>query len=564
MAQRPLTFGALLSDLLSNANLNFQDLYNAVSAIQEDLADGSNKAVVYPNIDAMVEGLNSNKMADGTTPLNLAIGDDILIIAEGVPDFWISAKNASSVSGTAPSTWEVGKKYTFGYYDIIGFESGTSLVGYQTVGNMQGSISANDAYNNTKYPSVQAIIDYIESLGFAANGDLTSYLTKTEASGTYLTKNEASGTYLTKNDASNNYATKEELEDAGKVKGVSVNGHEVALDANGIAPITIDDIESGFTECTTFEQISVKGTTYYAIKVDDAVPALEVYNSSKQQIMTQSVVQNGYMYYCIGTSNPDGNTYYLRQLNGSTVNIDSGSGSGSVDLSNYYTKSEVDSKISSSGGGSGVTVSSITAGNPTDVTVNETSYTQTPVTFNYSDGTSKTANVKAKNGSGHELSFETVEFTLGNVTVPMETIASLNGYKAVYMVEGADLSPLMTTIGNTLELRILVSITNPDTESLMTLGRFVLYPNSAGVSEGFGVIRGLSEGNTTYNIGTCYYNAALGQHLYFCEPEAPNNGSIDGEWPSSDSSWSVTGPDGTEYTTTNCDFKIEITRVKFS
>lgn len=562
MARKSLSFGALLSDLLVNANSNFQELYKAISGIQEDMSDGSVKAIVYPGIDSMIEGLNNNKMADGVTDIPLGVGGNIYVIEGGAPDFWITAKNATSVTDTAaPEIWEKGAEYTFGYYTItVGNEDIVSLVGYQTEANMTNNITGLTAdEKREKYASVEAIIKYISDLG---------YLTTSAAGNTYLTKNEAENEYLTKNDAEDAYATKGDLENAGKVKGVSVNGHEVALDANGIAPITIDDIESGFTACTTFETITVNETNYYAIKVDVAVPALEVYNSSKQQIMTQSVVQEDedgdvYMYYCIGTSDPSGSTYYLRQLNGSTVNIDSGSGSGSVDLSNYYTKSEVDSKISSSGGGSGVTITSVKSGAPTDVTVDGTSYTNTPVTFKYSDSSSQTIDVKAKNGSGQELLFETVDLTLDKVTVPMETVASLNGYKTAYMIDGSqitDFDEFMQITGTTLELRILVSITDPTTESPMTLGRFVLYPNGTDVNEGFGVIRGLTEGNTTYNIGTCYLN---GSYLYFCEPQESNNGSIVGEWPSSDSSWSVTGPDGTEYTTTNCEFKIEITRVKF-
>ena len=112
----------------------------------------------------------------------------------------------------------------------------------------------------------------------------------------------------------------------GKVKDVKVNGTSV-LGTDGVAAITIADLEADFVSVTTTDSVwttkTVNGTDYKAIKVEKTDTALGVFNSSSQEMVVQKVYDNNYLYLCIGTEKV---ACTIRKLSGGAVGSGGGSG----------------------------------------------------------------------------------------------------------------------------------------------------------------------------------------------------------------------------------------------
>ncbi len=118
MSKKTLNLGATLSEILKLTNSNFTELYNAIAKVQEANADGAVKAGVYSSLTAMITGLNAGKDEQGNA-LALKLGDEIYIVDDNSPDFWISDVLTSSSTGTMPDGGFVkGVTYTFGKYQI--------------------------------------------------------------------------------------------------------------------------------------------------------------------------------------------------------------------------------------------------------------------------------------------------------------------------------------------------------------------------------------------------------------------------------------------------------------
>ena len=124
-----------------------------------------------------------------------------------------------------------------------------------------------------------------------------------------------------------------DLSNVGKVKDVKVNGTSV-LGADGVAAITIADLEADFVSVTTTDSVwttkTVNGTDYQAITVEKTDTALGVFNSDNQEIVVQKVYDGNYLYLCVGTSAIN---CTIRKLSGGAVGTGgSGGGSGTGDV----------------------------------------------------------------------------------------------------------------------------------------------------------------------------------------------------------------------------------------
>lgn len=390
MAKITLNLGSVLSEILKNSNSNFTELYDAISKIQEKIADDGEKAVVYSTVDKMVEKLNAGTDENGNA-LDITIGDEIYILDDDTPDFWVSAVSTTSTTGTKPASWEKGTNYTFGKYTIrVSKSREIDLADYQKIVNMQTGDSLSDDSTKTKYPSSHTVYIWVTSLITNINSILSNKVDKITGKGlstndytndektkvadntsarhshsnkalldTYdqtnanikdaVTKkhSHSNKTVLDNTTASYTTAEKEKLaaiddslknvtaDQIGKVKDVKVNGTSV-LGTDGVAAITIADLEADFVSVTTTDSAwttkTVNGTDYQAIKVEKTDTALGVFNSSGQEMVVQKVYDDSYLYLCIGTAKV---ACTIRKLSGGAVGT-GGSGGGVKYMHNLY------------------------------------------------------------------------------------------------------------------------------------------------------------------------------------------------------------------------------------
>lgn len=125
-------------------------------------------------------------------------------------------------------------------------------------------------------------------------------------------------------------------DDIGKVKDVKVNGTSV-LGTDGVAAITIADLEANFVSVTTTDSVwttkTVNGTDYQAITVEKTDTALGVFNSDNQEIVVQKVYEDNYLYLLVGTSAIN---CTIRKLSGGAVGT-GGSGDVTAAGNNTFT-----------------------------------------------------------------------------------------------------------------------------------------------------------------------------------------------------------------------------------
>lgn len=349
MAKQTLNLGAVLSDILKNSNSNFTELYDAIAKIQEKIADDGEKAVVYSTVDKMIAGLNAGK-DEADKALDITIGDEIYILDDETPDFWVSAVSSTSTTGTKPSSWDKGKNYTFGKYTIrVSKSREIELADYQKIANMETFDSPTEAKN--KYPSSYTVATWVTSIktvleasiktlsneshshsnkGLLDTYDQTndnikdavskkhSHTNKSVLDGTTASFTTAEKTKLANIDSSLEGVTADEI---GKVKDVKVNGTSV-LGTDGVASISIADLASGYLEITAnntqgiWTTQTVNGTTYQALRFQKTDTALGVFNSSGQEIVVQKTYDATYMYLCVGASKIN---CFVRKLSGGEV-----------------------------------------------------------------------------------------------------------------------------------------------------------------------------------------------------------------------------------------------------
>lgn len=321
MAKKNLNLGAILSDLIKNANSNFTELYDAISTIQETIADDGEKAIVFSTVDKMITGLNAGTDENGNT-LSITVGDEIYILDEDTPDFWVSAVSSTSSTGTKPSSWEKDTNYVFGKYTIrVSKAKEITLEDYQKISDLVKTIDENAS--DKLAPTAKAVYNLVSN----AINNVHTHTNKTVLDGTTASYTTEEKTKLAGIDNSLIGVTANQI---GKVKDVKVNGESVLN--NGVANITIniDELQAEYVEVTpTSNAITVNGTSYNAIVIQDTDTAVEVLNASGQAVVTQIVRQNGKLYFCVA----DTNTYTLRKIGGNAVG---GGGAQPTNISNIY------------------------------------------------------------------------------------------------------------------------------------------------------------------------------------------------------------------------------------
>lgn len=356
MAKQTLNLGAVLSDILKNSNSNFTELYDAIAEIQEKIADDGEKAVVYSTVDKMITGLNAGTDEAGKA-LDITIGDEIYILDDETPDFWVSAVSTTSTTGTKPSSWEKGTNYTFGKYTIrVSKSREIDLADYQKIVNMETGTSPTDDTTKTKYPSSYTVYTWVNSIKSALDSSISTLndqahthdnktllddYTQTETNlAEAVSKKHSHSNQEILDDTTASYTTEEKTklanidsslmsvtaDEIGKVKDVKV-GEKSVLGEDGVAVISIDDLAGGFisiaaddSSCWTTQTIN--GTTYQAIRFQKTDTALGVFNSSGQEIVIQKTYDANYLYLCVGTSKI---ACIIRNLSGGAVGTGGGS-----------------------------------------------------------------------------------------------------------------------------------------------------------------------------------------------------------------------------------------------
>lgn len=332
MAKQTLNLGAVLSDILKNSNSNFTELYDAIAKIQEKIADDGEKAVVYSTVDKMIAGLNAGTDEAGKA-LDITIGDEIYILDDETPDFWVSAVSTTSTTGTKPASWEKGVNYAFGKYTIrVSKSREIDLADYQKIANMDTGDSLADDTNKTKYPSSHTVYTWVNAIKTALESSITKLNNQAHTHSNKSVLDNTTASYTTEEkkklgniDSSLEGVTDDEI---GKVKDVKVNGTSV-LGTDGVASISIADLASGYLEITAdnthgvWTTQTVNGTTYQALRFQKTDTALGVFNSSGQEIVVQKTYDATYMYLCVGTSKIN---CFVRKLSGGAVGVGGSSG----------------------------------------------------------------------------------------------------------------------------------------------------------------------------------------------------------------------------------------------
>lgn len=159
MAKQKLKLGATLAEILRDSNNNFTEVYNMLAKIQEAMTDESDKAYTYLTIADMINNLPQGKDGQGNSlPTSLNIGDEILILDDLAPDFWVSG-NASDYSSTdyetatANTVFKKGVNYKVGNYILrVSNDREIQLEDYQRKDNLD---TTTDGFStdDTHYPS---------------------------------------------------------------------------------------------------------------------------------------------------------------------------------------------------------------------------------------------------------------------------------------------------------------------------------------------------------------------------------------------------------------------------
>lgn len=219
-------------------------------------------------------------------------------------------------------------------------------------------------------------------------------------------------------------------DEVGKVKDVKVNGTSV-LGTDGVAAITIADLEADFVSVTTTDSVwttkTVNGTDYQAIKVAKTDTALGVFNSSGQEMVVQKVYDDSYLYLCIGTEKV---ACTIRKLSGGAVGT---GGSGDVTAAGDNTFTGNNTFTSGS-----IVVSNTDWTNKTTKTdygsgaISFTPYGETRsklISFPHEEGTfALTRDIPAANVtlSGSESTLSSLK--IGNTTYKVVTIDDIHQY----------------------------------------------------------------------------------------------------------------------------------------
>lgn len=324
--------GITNEELITNVDDHLEYLYGqneaqeqAIGVAQQTaedalgLAQGKVKSKTYQSLADMVTDLNA--LAKDA----FKIGDTLYIIEEDVPDFWITHVQATSVTTNSAQTL-IDANYTgvqFGYFVVSKLETQkpdlTGVVKTKADALTDDTIVLGAGGQTVKGSAYKITND--------TDSDSTDTVPTTAYVKDYYTPAEKKK--LAGIDSSLVGVT---ADDIGKVKDVRVNGSSVLDETTGTANIIIADLTAEYTEATA-ASVSLNSKTYYAIALNKALPTIEVYNSAYQKIITQPIISGDIVYYCVGTTAPTPNTFYVKKLTGGGVSTGGGVGKNLEGLS---------------------------------------------------------------------------------------------------------------------------------------------------------------------------------------------------------------------------------------
>lgn len=324
--------GITNEELITNVDDHLEYLYEqneaqeqAIGVAQQTaedalgLAQGKVKSKTYQSLADMVTDLNA------LAKEAFKIGDTLYIIEEDVPDFWITHVQATPVTTNTAQTL-IDNNYTgvqFGYFVVSKLETQkpdlTGVVKTEADALTDGTIVLGAGGQTVKGSAYKITND--------TSSDSTDTVPTTAYVKDYYTPAEKKK--LAGIDSSLVGVT---ADDIGKVKDVRVNGSSVLDATTGTANIIIADLTAEYTEATA-ASVSLNSKTYYAIALNKALPTIEVYNSSYQKIITQPIISGDIVYYCVGTTAPTTNTFYVKKLTGGGVSTGGGVGKNLEGLS---------------------------------------------------------------------------------------------------------------------------------------------------------------------------------------------------------------------------------------
>lgn len=324
--------GITNEELITNVDDHLEYLYEqneaqeqAIGVAQQTaedalgLAQGKVKSKTYQSLAEMVADLKA--LAKDA----LKIGDTLYIIDEDVPDFWVTHVQATSVTTNSAQTL-IDANYTgvqFGYFVVSKLETQKP----DLTGVVKTEAEALTDSTIVLGAGAQTVKGSAYTITSNTNSDSTNTVPTTAYVKDYYTADEKAK--LAGIDSSLVGVT---ADDIGKVKDVKVNGTSVLDETTGTANITIADLTAEYTEVAA-STVSLNSKAYYAIALNKSLPTVEVYNSAYQKIITQPIISGDIVYYCVGTTLPSTNKFYVKKLTGGGVSTGGGVGKNLEGLS---------------------------------------------------------------------------------------------------------------------------------------------------------------------------------------------------------------------------------------
>lgn len=283
MSIEKLKLGQSVDELLKTTNANFNEIAGTLDEWSETVESGGTKAIAFSTTDKMISCLNANQTED-EVELKLNIGDEIYIIDENEPDFWIVGKNTMSSVGSCPDDWVRGEIYTFGYYQIQrSKQKEINLQDYVTHDELEEELEE-------KLENVGCVKDVFVDDESVVGIDKIARIYLGEHAG-------------------------------GKVKDVLVNDESV-LDDEGLAKINIEDFQSYYTfvssSSTLWRSLSINDNEYWALATNADGTNIEMINSKGETIIYQTIKEEDTLYLCVSEKID----CYLRRIDGSAVSLD--------------------------------------------------------------------------------------------------------------------------------------------------------------------------------------------------------------------------------------------------
>lgn len=296
IVKKNLLLGQDNETLISNANENFNTLFDEVDSLGESIAAG---------IDKNVNDLVNYVLKDDTgTSISLSLNTSTYVMT-------LSLLNTD---GTAIST------------QTIDFPLESVVVG-ASYDKTNKQITLTLQNGNTTSFSVSDLVSGLVPDSRKVNGktlsdDITLTQDDVDDGTSYKRFSKGDKEKLDKFNVDDNGNLTYDGNEIGKVKDVKVNGNTVVI--NGVANIDLsaisvdgEPITARYDDTVTLEAVNFNNKDYKAIVIPEGDVSLEVLNSKGKAVVTQVIKANGNIYYCLPSD--DEGTYTLRKVGGNEV-----------------------------------------------------------------------------------------------------------------------------------------------------------------------------------------------------------------------------------------------------